>query len=126
VNGGDNQLWSFAPTSRGTFVITNKASGKVLDVTGGPSATANGVYLEQWTRIPNETNQEFSVERVGNSQYQIVAANSGRVLTIEGASTADGARLQQWDWLGSTNNNNQRWLLQPVSAVGPGASPTCH
>jgi hypothetical protein len=41
-NGGDNQRWRFDRQSDGTYVIVNKASQKVLDVTGGPAALAPG------------------------------------------------------------------------------------
>jgi hypothetical protein len=97
VSGRDNQLWNFQPTGRGTYVIVNKASLKVLDVEGGPTATGNGARLQQWERIPNAPNQEFRVDALPGGLFRITAVHSNRVVDVEGRSTAEGANVQQWD-----------------------------
>jgi hypothetical protein len=122
ASGSDSQLWSFQPDEEtGTVALVNKASGKALEISG----LANGFKAEQSTRIPKSASQEFSVAPVGSDLYRIIVVGSGRVFDIEAKSLTDGARLQQWDWLGASDNGNQRFLLQAVSLVLPGVKQTC-
>jgi len=46
-NGGNNQKFTFTPTSGGYFRITPVHSGKAVDVSGG--STADGANVQQWT-----------------------------------------------------------------------------
>lgn len=96
----------------GYYKIVCKLSGKVLDVTGGETATANGDNVQQWSWNGGD-HQQWSLVSVG-SYYKIVVKHSGKVLDVTGgeSATANGANVQQWSWNG---NDNQLWS---VSAVG--------
>jgi hypothetical protein len=109
-NGDNNQRWLFLRQSDGTYVVRNKASGKVLDVTGGPQALAAGDKIQQWTDLGG-MNQRWRIEHAGDGLVRLVAAHSGHVLDVEGVSTSNLARLQQWPWL---NGANQKFALTAI------------
>jgi hypothetical protein len=111
-NGADNQRWRFDRQSDGTYVITNKASQKVLDVTGGPAALTAGTKVQQWSALGG-SNQRWRIEDDGQGLVQLVAAHSGQVLDVEAVSASDLARIQQWPWLAGPN---QKFALDPMPA----------
>ena len=93
-----------APTlPTGWVNIISKNSGKCLDVTGGPAATADGVPLQQWTCLGG-TNQEFALSAVSGG-YKITARNSGLQLDVRGgpAAVVNGVLVQQWAYWGGSN-----------------------
>ncbi|KRF42904.1 RICIN domain-containing protein [Paenibacillus sp. Soil787] len=114
-NGGSNQRWNFTQISppsftTGQFVITNKNSGKYLDVYQG--STADGATIDQW----NDTGyngQIWTLQATDSGYYRIVNVNSGKVLDVSGASTSAGASIIQWPYYGGIN---QQWL--PVDTGG--------
>src|SRR5262249_14422330 len=116
-NGGDNQRWRFDRQTDGTYVIVNKASQKVLDVTGGPAALSAGTKVQQWSNV-NGSNQHWRIESVGQGLVRLVAAHSGQVLDVEAVSTLDLARIQQWPWLAGLNQNFSLDLLPGDTQVG--------
>jgi hypothetical protein len=65
-------------------------SGLCMDVSG--ASTANGAAIIQWN-CEGSTNQLFTFSAKSNGQYQIVAKNSGKCVTV--VSTASGLVLQQ-------------------------------
>lgn len=89
----------------GTYYITNKSSGKVLDV--AESSLADGGKIQQWT-YSNGANQQFQVSLQGDGSYKIVANHSNKVLDVPNSSTANSVQLQQWNDNGS---DAQRWLI---------------
>jgi hypothetical protein len=82
------------------YVLVNRNSGKVLDVTG--RSTANGAQIIQWSRS-DAANQQWQFVDSGGGYYRLKSKNSSKVLDINGFSTADGAKVQQWDDLNGTN-----------------------
>ncbi len=48
-SGTANEKWKLEPTENGYYKLVVESTGKCLDVTGGPSATSDGVRVEQWT-----------------------------------------------------------------------------
>lgn len=113
---GTSEVWELVatnpnpstPLENGTYRITNKSSGKVLDVTG--NSTASGTKIQQWTNY-NATNQQFKIEKQSDGYYKISAMHSGLVLDVPNSSTSNSVQLQQW-----TNNdtNAQRWQITDV------------
>lgn len=92
--------------SGSVYEIKNRASGKVIDVSG--RSTANGARIQQWGYAGGD-NQHWRVESTGNDQYKLTAIHSGKVMDVVDGSTLRGAKIQQWDDFGSSN---QRWKIE--------------
>ena len=60
---GSNQQWYVLPLATGEYRVQSLLSNKVLDVTGGPAATGNGVLLQQWDDLGG-ANQRFILKPV--------------------------------------------------------------
>jgi hypothetical protein len=82
------------------YVLVNRNSGKVLDVSG--VSTADGAPLHQWTRT-NAENQQFQFVDAGGGYFKIKARHSGKVIDVSSWSTADGAAIHQWTDTGGAN-----------------------
>lgn len=115
-NGGTNQLWDLRPagidgTGTSFFKFIARSSGKVLDVTGGPGATADGIRIQQWDDL-GQPNQHWYLIPV-TTVFKVVSVSSGKVLDVTGGSgaTADGIPIQQWSDNGGAN---QHWLITPT------------
>ncbi|GGN49898.1 hypothetical protein FHR83_008900 [Actinoplanes campanulatus] len=87
------------------YRITNRNSGKVMDVVS--ASMANSAEIKQYT-WNSGGNQRFEFRDAGNGYFQIVAQHSGKCLDVASSSTADGANIiqytcgtgtnQQWQW----------------------------
>ncbi|WP_405737580.1 family 43 glycosylhydrolase [Streptomyces sp. NBC_00028] len=86
-----------------TYTLTNRNSGKCLDVAG--SSTADGANVQQYT-CNGGNNQKWRVEDQGDDTSRLVNVATGKVLDTADCSSADGADLRQWSWL---NNTCQRF-----------------
>ncbi|MFF4268574.1 family 43 glycosylhydrolase [Streptomyces sp. NPDC001536] len=86
-----------------TYTITNRNSGKCLDVAG--SSTADGANVQQYT-CNGGNNQKWRIEDQGDDTSRLVNVATGKVLDTADCSSADGADLRQWTWL---NNTCQRF-----------------
>jgi hypothetical protein len=101
-----NQEWQFHPTDGGYYQVVNRnaLSGAglrvVLQVTGGPWATANQVRVQLWN-YAGATNQQWMPVPLGNGAYKFVARNSSKCLDVPGASSAVLIPLQQYDCNGT-------------------------
>jgi hypothetical protein len=87
------------------YVLVNRGSGKVLDVSG--VSTADGAQLQQWGRTDGN-NQQFQFVDSGGGYYRVKARHSGKVLDVYNFSTADGANVVQWS---DHNGTNQQFRL---------------
>ncbi len=120
--GFPNQQWRLVPVGA-HYKIVSVNSGKVLDVTG--YSTAAGATIQQWDWL-NGLNQQWDLAPVpGDGRYyEIVNVNSGKVLDVTGGNSPgafqDGAPIQQYDWLGSPN---QQWQIS-LPSVPPTISLT--
>lgn len=106
-----NQLWDLRPTGDGLSIyITARHSGKCLDVTGGPGATGNGVFVQQFTCLPDRDNR--NQRWAANPSDNIFAIHSGRCLDVRGGpgATGNGVRIQQWDCF-LPARTNQVWNI---------------
>lgn len=124
LTGGNEQQWQFVPVGGGYYAIVNLLTGKVLDVTG--ESTVNGSTIQQWDYLGG-ANQQWGLQPVNTValptltalspqtafNFKIVNRLSGKVLDNTGFSTASGTGIQQWDFLGGTN---QQWQLTPSNA----------
>jgi GH43 family beta-xylosidase len=86
-----------------TYTLTNRNSGKCLDVAG--SSTADGANVQQYT-CNGGNNQKWRIEDQGDDTSRLVNVATGKVLDTADCSSADGADLRQWTWL---NNTCQRF-----------------
>ncbi|WP_306316290.1 MULTISPECIES: family 43 glycosylhydrolase [unclassified Streptomyces] len=86
-----------------TYTLTNRNSGKCLEVAG--SSTAEGANVQQYT-CNGSAGQKWRIEDQGDDTSRLVNAASGKVLDTADCSAADGADLRQWSWL---NNTCQRY-----------------
>ncbi|MCE3251513.1 MAG: Dextranase [Cellvibrio sp.] len=91
-----------------TYIITAKASGKVLDVS--EASSANGAGVHQWEYL-GKANQQWRLEDAGDGLYYLVASHSGKLLDIQEGSTTEGAYAHQWEQAGVAS---QRWTLEPA------------
>jgi hypothetical protein len=81
------------PPSGTTYVLTNQASGLVVDITG--LGTTGGTLVQQWTYWGG-ANQKFMITPTGDGYYYITDSNSGMDLNVPGASTSPGVQLIIW------------------------------
>lgn len=93
------------PIANGVYKITNRASGKVLDIKD--ESMANGGLLQQWTS-DNSTNQQFRLEAQTGGYYKITAVHSGKVIDVPNSTPTSGVQLQQWN---DNGTDAQRWQI---------------
>lgn len=83
VDNPDSQLWSFEPVDpqAGSYKITNRARGYVLDVIGGSTNVSGGICVYPWA---NGRNQQWVVRPVPflTGEYEIVALHSCMALQV--------------------------------------------
>jgi hypothetical protein len=87
------------------YRVTNRNSGKVMDVVSASMANSAEVKQYPWN---SGGNQRFEFRDAGSGYFQIVAQHSGKCLDVASSSTADGANViqytcgtgtnQQWQW----------------------------
>jgi hypothetical protein len=85
--------------------ITNRNSGKVMDVVS--ASMANSAEVKQYT-WNSGGNQRFEFRDAGSGYFQIVALHSGKCLDVASSSTADGANIIQYT-CGSGANQQWQW-----------------
>ena len=105
--GGFNLNWfNLANTPQslqaGTYIISNVASGRVMDVDGVSSADGANVHL--WDNF-DAPNQRWHATAVGESVFELVSQHSNACLDADSGSD----NVHQWSCFGS---NNQRWLIE--------------
>jgi glucosylceramidase len=110
--GNNNQQWQFQPTSNGYYqVVTRNATTEAWNVTGGASATGNGVPIQLWT-YGGATNEQWEPVLNTNGSYSFhPRSNTSECLDVTGQSTANGTQLQQWSCTGAAN---QQFTLNQV------------
>ncbi len=87
------------------FRVTNRGSGRVLDVVSASMADNAEVKQYAWN---GGGNQRFEFRDAGGGYVQLIAQHSGKCLDVAAAATADGADIiqyacgagtnQQWQW----------------------------
>jgi GH35 family endo-1,4-beta-xylanase len=90
----------------GTYIITAKHSGKVLDVRGAD--TINGAAIWQYTRN-NTLAQQWQITHNQGGYHKMIAACSGKALDVSGIGCRDGDLLQQYTF---GNGDNQLWKFE--------------
>jgi ricin-type beta-trefoil lectin protein/cellulase (glycosyl hydrolase family 5) len=96
LDGGGN-------TALAHYRVTNRTSGKVMDLVS--ASLANSAEVKQYT-YNGGLNQKWAFEDLGTGYVRVVNQNSGKCLDVASASTADGANVIQYACGGGTN---QQW-----------------
>jgi hypothetical protein len=91
--------------ANGTYVIKNVYSGLALSDPG--SSDANSTDMEQLT-VTNGTNQQWTVNNLGNNVITLKNGASGQMLDVTGDSKAIKALVDQYPANGATN---QQWQV---------------
>ena len=101
---------SYPPTGRVFYSggITNRASGKGLDVQD--RSTRDAANVQQWD-FGGSPNQTWDVVDQGDGVFSIVSQGSGKALDVANHNAADGANIQQFRF---HNGDNQLWRLERV------------
>ena len=104
--------WPVAVYSRsggvddGEYVIENRNSGKVLDLTNGD--TLDGTNVEQNTVNLNES-QKWMIKYVGDGYYNIFPSSApDKALEVSNCSSSNGANVQIGKY---TNADCQQWYF---------------
>src|SRR6185437_12236280 len=96
--------------------IFNRNSGKSLDLKDNSSNS--GAPIQQWDYLGG-SNQNFRLvvplsALPAPQNYRIVNVNSGKALDVRDASPDNAALIQQWDYVGGTN---QQWLVGAIDST---------
>ena len=107
-----SQIWTLARQSDGSYKITNKETGKVLDVYAGSNASGANVDLY----ASNNTNaQRWYIYANTDSTYTLRAkCGTTCALTVNGGSSAAGTNVLMSTFSGG---NSQKFTITKVTAV---------
>jgi len=93
----------------GNYRITNRNSGKVLDVS--QQSLTNGALIHQWESVGTNS-QKWKLTNIGNGTYTLTNLNSSKNLDVYQQSTADNIAIHQWD---AGTGNSQKWEIASVA-----------
>lgn len=91
--------------ANGTYTITNRYSGQLLDVEG--DSKAEGATVDQYPATGG-TNQQWQLTNLGNNVVELISVNSGYALDVYQYSTSNGGTIDQWPY---DSGSNQKWTL---------------
>lgn len=110
-----NQVFNVKYLGNGYYKITNKHSGKVLDVLN--SGTADRTNVIQFNDKGTD-NQAWVIKQAGDGvNYNIISKCNGLSLDVSGGSATNGTNIQMW----KGTDTNQRWRF---IAYGPSVGQT--
>ena len=101
----NSQKWYFEEVESGYYKITNKNSGKVLDVQN--MSTTSGTACIQYD-YNGGWNQMWKIIATEDGKYKIQNRLSGLYLGIQNSSGSDGAVCVQ---MSDDNSNNVKWYF---------------
>jgi hypothetical protein len=95
--------------ANGTYYITSVNSGLAIDDPGFSKQL--GKDMQQYT-LNRGTNQQWTVNNLGNNVITLTNVSSGLLLEVAGASKSNTALIDQWSNLGTTS---QEWTVVALS-----------
>ncbi len=95
--------------ANGTYTLTNRYSGMVIDDPG--LSKAQSKVMIQWP-ANGGSNQNWVLTNLGNNIVTLVNANSGQALEVTGASKGNSALVDQYPYQGNT------WQQWKITSVG--------
>ncbi|MGM9551063.1 MAG: RICIN domain-containing protein [Clostridia bacterium] len=96
----DNTMWTLEEVTKDVYVITNRATGKSLDV-NARSLEEGGSIITYTTN--RDANQKWILEAQGDGTYMIKSVHSSLYLTVKD----DGSLMQ----MGKNDNLSQKWTI---------------
>jgi hypothetical protein len=102
--------WEFIDAGSGEVAVRNRATGRVLDVSGGSHEDGANVQQYGWN---GSLAQRWRIEG-----SRLVNAGSGKCLDVDRASRDVGANIQQWSCHG---RDNQQWRIESAANLAGGA-----
>jgi hypothetical protein len=124
LSGGDNQQWRLTLVAEidpgAYYTVTAKYNGNVLEVPGGPAATADGIAVDQASGN-GQANQRWRFLPNSDGSWAIVAEHSGSCLTagIPTGAVVGGLPVIQWhpttaSQISIFEKISQGWLVLPT------------
>ncbi len=123
-HGKDNQKWKFVSKGGGYYIIKNKKTGKVFDMTSTGvlvqwSEHGGNNQLFKFTQVTGTPKSSSSPQNSGstvslnpNKLYKIsIKSEPNAALDIKGASTNDGGVIQKWKF---KNAPQQKFYFNPA------------
>lgn len=116
-NGTLDHEWAVAPHQAGGYTITNRVTGKYLEIPN--ASTTVGTTAVQWSGTDCACQRwnfaQTALPPLGTGQYVLVNKNRGKYLDIPQASTTAGTAANQW------RNSACRCQLFTFQSAGNGA-----
>ncbi|MGN1113076.1 MAG: RICIN domain-containing protein, partial [Acutalibacteraceae bacterium] len=97
-NNSDNRLWHFERQSDSTYIITNKANGKCIDLENWSTADMSNIASHT---SHGGTNQRWAFVKNAQGSYTIrpvCGFTQNAVMDLYGASTADGSNISIYSY----------------------------
>ncbi len=91
---GKNQVWNFEKLDDGSFKISSKTSGRVLEI-------SEDTNLSQMWDYTGSNNQRWYAVHVGEDYYKFILKESGKCLDVYGAYQENGTKLWQCKYNGN-------------------------
>ena len=112
ADGTNSQQWRFVRNSDGTYTITNKSTGKALDVYAGSSAPGTNVH----TYASNGTNAQKWYVKLSNGKYVLEPKCArGSALDVAANGTANGTNVQIYTY---NNTDAQKFEIKvPIDVI---------
>ncbi len=112
-----SQIWHVFPLDFGAYLLANKGSGLVVNVTD--NSTNPGWHLEQYRLQPLSSNpaQQWMLHLAGADTtrapfFEIINGRSQLLANLRNWSTAPSTTLEQWTKADSSHANAQHWFLE--------------
>jgi GH43 family beta-xylosidase len=102
------QQWRVEALLDGTYKITDRYSGKSLDLAECSGANGADVVLDTYSR---RDCQRWYLDSLDGGHYRVTPVGSGRALDVRGCSADPGSDANAWPFW---NGDCQRWRLDPV------------
>ena len=110
---GLNQLWEIKPAANGTVHVLNVGGRRVLDA-HDVDVDRNGCRVQLYDFHPENRNQQWILQSVGEGHYTIrcAASRSNKVLQIKENAIDRSGEAELADFLGTSS---QIWRFTPAS-----------
>lgn len=103
------QHWRIAPLTNGTYQFYTISDGNKL------AMTDNGGYALALTPLnPASTNQQFTIDSIGDGCLKILSKSTGKSLDLDNEKTDPGTNLGLWAYATNYTNGHRQWRLLTV------------
>jgi hypothetical protein len=108
---GGYKDWKIECNNDGTYKITHRASGRVLDIENGATADVANVEIRTWD---GTNSQKWRIEEVPANTSTYYLASSTR-LTMEASAEPTRTRIE---WVNNTGFKNDYFAVQKINTTG--------